>query len=136
MSDPSKKDGFRCYKASGAIVATSSVLIHSDPWADLLFFVARGSRCAIFLDPLSFSKWLEHRETLGEFPQTSDDGRQPQKSGTCCQKYINILYPKMAAVPRCHKGESMIKAGHICDYIHVSCVCIYIYTYCHMHPYA
>ena len=35
----------------------------------------------------------------------------------------------MAAIPRCHKGESMIKAGHICDYIHVSCICIYIYTH-------
>ena len=139
MSDPSKKDGFRCYKASGAIVATSSslhpfwsILIHGH--ADLLFFVARGSRCAAA--PFSSIPWVSASgwkpwETMGENPHRRDR----MMAGN--RRSLGLGPPKMAAIPRCHKGESMMKAGHISDYIHVSCMYIYIYiSYCNMHPYA
>lgn len=106
-------------------IITSSILIHSDPWACRSFvFCGPGlalRRCAIFLDPLSFSKWLEHRETMA--PTSHRRRMMAGNRRSLGPKWPKILYPKMAAIPRCHKGESMIKAGHIYDYIGI----MYIY---------
>ena len=73
MSDPSKKDGFRCYKASGAIVATSSILIHSDPWACRSFVF-----CGPGLALRHFPRSLEFQQVAGA---QGNPGRVPTDVG-------------------------------------------------------